>query len=102
MPDPSRPAGPNDPLWYKDAVLYEVHVRAFADGNGDGIGDFIGLTQKLDYIADLGVTAVWARPFSPPPPPTTATATPDYTTANPAYATPNDFRNSFNEPPNPN
>src|SRR5881394_3358566 len=48
-----------DALWYKDAIIYEVHVRAFYDSNGDGVGDFCGLTEKLDYIADLGVTAIW-------------------------------------------
>ena len=56
-----------DPLWYKDAVIYEVHVRAFSDSNGDGIGDFRGLTQKLDYLQDLGVTAIWLLPFYPSP-----------------------------------
>ena len=46
-------------LWYKDALMYEVHVRAFSDSNGDGIGDFPGLTHKLGYLQDLGVTAIW-------------------------------------------
>ncbi|MBN1575524.1 MAG: maltose alpha-D-glucosyltransferase [Chitinispirillaceae bacterium] len=54
-------------LWYKDAVIYEIHVRAFRDGNADGIGDFIGLTQKLDYLVDLDVTAIWLLPFFPSP-----------------------------------
>src|SRR5581483_519486 len=49
----------DDPLWYQDAVIYEIHVRAFYDENGDGMGDFAGLTQKLDYLQDLGVTALW-------------------------------------------
>src|SRR5215510_1690572 len=53
----------SDPLWYKDAIIYEVHVRAFQDSNGDGIGDFRGLTQRLDYLRDLGVTAIWLLPF---------------------------------------
>src|SRR5436190_15358215 len=52
-----------DALWYKDAIIYEVHVRAFYDSNGDGVGDFCGLTEKLDYVADLGVTAIWVLPF---------------------------------------
>ena len=56
-----------DPLWYKDAIMYEVHVRAFHDANGDGIGDFHGLTEKLDYLQDLGVTALWLLPFYPSP-----------------------------------
>ena len=57
----------DDPYWYKDAVIYEVHVRAFYDSDGDGIGDFAGLTQKLDYLQELGVTAVWLLPFYPSP-----------------------------------
>ena len=52
-----------EPLWYKDAVIYELHVRAFADSNEDGIGDFRGLTDKLDYQQELGVTALWLHPF---------------------------------------
>ncbi|HTK78061.1 MAG TPA: maltose alpha-D-glucosyltransferase [Gemmataceae bacterium] len=90
----SRPA---DPLWYKDAVLYEVHVRAFADGNGDGIGDFIGLTQKLDYIADLGVTAVWVLPFYPSPLRDDGYDIADYTTVHPSYGTLDDFRTFLDE-----
>ncbi len=54
-------------LWYKDAIIYEVPVRAYRDSNGDGIGDFAGLTEKLDYIRDLGVTAIWILPFYPSP-----------------------------------
>ena len=57
----------DNPQWYKDAVIYEIHVRAFCDGNGDGIGDFVGLTEKLDYLQDLGVTALWLLPFYPSP-----------------------------------
>jgi len=53
--------------WYKDAVIYEVHIKAFRDGNGDGIGDFAGLLEKLDYLLDLGVTAIWLLPFYPSP-----------------------------------
>jgi maltose alpha-D-glucosyltransferase / alpha-amylase len=56
-----------DPLWYKDALIYELHVRAFKDSNGDGIGDFPGLIQKLDYLQDLGVTCLWLLPFFPSP-----------------------------------
>ncbi len=56
-----------DPLWYKDAVIYQVHIKSFYDSNNDGIGDFKGLIQKLDYIADLGVTCIWLLPFFPSP-----------------------------------
>jgi maltose alpha-D-glucosyltransferase/alpha-amylase len=56
-----------DPLWYKDAVLYELHVKAFFDGNDDGIGDFSGLTQKLDYLEWLGIDCIWLLPFFPSP-----------------------------------
>ncbi len=61
------PPQPEDPDWYKDAIIYEMHVKAFSDSNGDGNGDFAGLVEKLDYIADLGVTAIWLLPFYPSP-----------------------------------
>ncbi len=57
----------DDPFWYKDAVIYQIHVKSFFDGNNDGIGDFKGLLEKLDYIAELGVTAIWMLPFYPSP-----------------------------------
>ncbi|MEW6255390.1 MAG: maltose alpha-D-glucosyltransferase [Pseudomonadota bacterium] len=57
----------DDPLWYKDAIIYQLHVKSFFDSNNDGIGDFAGLLSKLDYIADLGATAVWLLPFYPSP-----------------------------------
>jgi maltose alpha-D-glucosyltransferase/alpha-amylase len=57
----------SDPLWYKDAVFYELHVRAFQDANGDGIGDFTGLTSRLDYLKELGVDCLWLLPFFPSP-----------------------------------
>src|SRR5271157_3605332 len=56
-----------DELWYKDAIIYQLHVKAFADSNNDGIGDFVGLTEKLDYLHELGVTALWLLPFYPSP-----------------------------------
>ena len=59
--------------WYKDAVFYEVHVKAFMDGNGDGIGDFAGLTARLDYVQELGVDCLWILPMYPSPLATTAT-----------------------------
>ena len=55
------------PLWYKDAIIYELHVKTFYDKNGDGIGDFKGLTEKLDYLESLGVNAIWLLPFFPSP-----------------------------------
>jgi len=54
-------------LWYKDAIIYELHIKAFMDANNDGIGDFKGLLSKLDYLEDLGVTAIWLLPFYPSP-----------------------------------
>jgi maltose alpha-D-glucosyltransferase / alpha-amylase len=56
-----------DPLWYKDAVIYELHIKAFSDANGDGIGDFAGLIDKLDYVRELGVNTIWVLPFYPSP-----------------------------------
>src|ERR1051325_1943222 len=58
---------PSDSLWYKDAIIYEAHVRAFFDSDGNGVGDFPGLTQKLDYLSDLGITTLWLLPFYPSP-----------------------------------
>jgi maltose alpha-D-glucosyltransferase / alpha-amylase len=81
-----------DPRWYKDAVLYEVHVRAFFDSDGDGIGDFAGLTQKLDYLQDLGVTAIWILPFYPSPLRDDGYDIADYTDVHASYGTLSDFR----------
>ncbi|WP_174297800.1 maltose alpha-D-glucosyltransferase, partial [Sphingomonas bacterium] len=66
IPSPA-PDTASDPLWYKDAVIYQLHVKSFADSNADGIGDFAGLIGRLDHIVDLGVTAVWLLPFYPSP-----------------------------------
>ena len=63
--DSALPA--DDPLWFKDAILYEIQIRAFFDSDGDGVGDFAGLIDKLDYVQDLGVTAIWVLPFYPSP-----------------------------------
>lgn len=71
--------------WYKDAVIYEVHIKAFRDGNGDGIGDFKGLLQKLDYLQDLGVTAIWLLPFYPSPLRDDGYDIADYYSINPSY-----------------
>jgi maltose alpha-D-glucosyltransferase / alpha-amylase len=81
-----------DPLWYKTAVIYEVHVRAFSDSNADGIGDFPGLTGKLDYLRDLGVTAIWLLPFYPSPLKDDGYDIADYYAINPIYGTLGDFK----------
>ncbi len=81
-----------DPLWFKDAVIYELHVRAFMDGNNDGIGDFPGLIQKLDYLQDLGVTCLWLLPFFPSPLRDDGYDISDYMTVNPSYGTVDDFK----------
>jgi maltose alpha-D-glucosyltransferase/alpha-amylase len=81
-----------DPLWYKDAVFYEVHVRAFFDSDGDGRGDFQGLTAKLDYLRDLGVTALWLLPFYPSPWRDDGYDISDYTSVHPAYGSLEDFQ----------
>jgi maltose alpha-D-glucosyltransferase / alpha-amylase len=81
-----------DPLWYKDAILYEVHVRAFKDSNGDGIGDFAGLVEQLDYIEELGVTMLWLLPFYPSPLRDDGYDISDYTNVHPSYGTLDDFK----------
>src|ERR1700758_2222285 len=82
----------DDPLWYKDAIIYELHVRAFYDSNDDGIGDFPGLTQKLDYLQDLGITAVWLLPFYPSPLKDDGYDIADYRSVNPSYGSLRDVR----------
>ena len=82
----------NDPLWYRDAVIYEVHVKAFFDSNNDGVGDFRGLTEKLDYLESLGVTALWLLPFYPSPLRDDGYDIADYGDVNPAYGNFRDFR----------
>jgi maltose alpha-D-glucosyltransferase/alpha-amylase len=86
-----------DPLWFKDAVIYEAHVRAFLDSNGDGIGDFPGLTQKLPYLQDLGVTCLWLLPFYPSPLKDDGYDIADYTSINPMYGTLDDFKRFLDE-----
>jgi maltose alpha-D-glucosyltransferase/alpha-amylase len=71
--------------WYKDAIIYELHVKAFFDSNGDGIGDLKGLIQKLDYLEDLGITAIWLLPFYPSPLRDDGYDIADYYNINPAY-----------------
>ncbi len=87
---PSPHAG--DPLWYKDAVIYQLHVKSFYDSNADGIGDFPGLLSKLDYIADLGVTAIWLLPFYPSPRLDDGYDIADYRGVHPDYGTMADVR----------
>jgi maltose alpha-D-glucosyltransferase / alpha-amylase len=82
----------NDPLWYQDAVIYELHVRTFHDSDGDGIGDFRGLTQKLDYLQDLGVTTLWLLPFCASPLRDDGYDIADYSTIHPHYGSLRDFR----------
>ncbi len=81
-----------DPLWYKDAVIYELHVRAFSDSNADGIGDFPGLTEKLEYLKGLGVTALWLLPFYPSPLRDDGYDIAEYFGINPSYGTLKDFK----------
>ncbi len=81
-----------DTYWYKDAIVYQLHVKAFLDSTGDGIGDFRGLTRKLDYLEDLGVTAVWLLPFYPSPLRDDGYDIADYRNVHPAYGTMRDFR----------
>jgi maltose alpha-D-glucosyltransferase / alpha-amylase len=81
-----------DNLWYKDAVIYEVHVRAFYDNAGDGHGSFTGLTQKLDYLVDLGITAIWLLPFYPSPLKDDGYDIAAYTSIHPQYGTLDEFK----------
>jgi maltose alpha-D-glucosyltransferase / alpha-amylase len=81
-----------DALWYKDAIIYQVHVRTFHDSNGDGIGDFLGLEQKLDYLLELGISAIWLMPFFPSPLRDDGYDIGDYDSVHPSYGTLEDFR----------
>ncbi|MGC3964327.1 MAG: maltose alpha-D-glucosyltransferase [Rhodocyclaceae bacterium] len=82
-----------EPTWYKDAIIYQIHVKAFFDSNGDGIGDFPGLTEKLEYIKDLGVNTLWLLPFYPSPLRDDGYDIADYRNIHPSYGTMADFRN---------
>ena len=86
-----------DSLWFKDAVFYEVSVRAFYDSNGDGIGDFQGLIQKLDYLEDLGVNTIWLLPFYPSPLKDDGFDVTDHTDVHPDYGTLSDFKQFLKE-----
>ena len=102
-PAPQRPdAGApqllrDDPQWYKDAIIYQLHVKAFNDSTNDGMGDFLGLTERLDYIAELGVTAIWILPFYPSPLRDDGYDIASYTEVHPDYGTLRDFRNFVRE-----
>jgi maltose alpha-D-glucosyltransferase/alpha-amylase len=82
----------NDPQWYKDAVIYQIHIKSFFDANNDGIGDFAGLLQKLDYIVELGVDTLWLLPFYPSPRRDDGYDIADYRDVHPDYGTMTDFR----------
>ncbi|MFW6139566.1 MAG: maltose alpha-D-glucosyltransferase, partial [Spirochaetota bacterium] len=82
----------DDPLWYKDAVIYQLHVKAFADKSGNGMGDFKGLIEKLDYLENLGVTVIWLLPFYPSPMRDDGYDIADYTRVHPDYGTLRDFK----------
>ncbi|MGE5726062.1 MAG: maltose alpha-D-glucosyltransferase [Acidobacteriota bacterium] len=99
----ARRAGAVNPLaittdaqWYKDAVIYQVHVRTFHDSNGDGIGDFAGLAQKLDYLQQLGITAIWLMPFFPSPLKDDGYDISDYRSVHSSYGTLQDFTTFLN------
>jgi maltose alpha-D-glucosyltransferase/alpha-amylase len=86
-----------DELWFKDAIVYQLHVKAFADSNSDGIGDFVGLTQKLDYLHELGVTTLWLLPFYPSPGRDDGYDISDYRRINPDFGTMHQFRRFMQE-----
>jgi len=83
--------GESNALWYQDAIIYELHVRTFSDSAGDGVGDFRGLIERLDYLQDLGVTTLWLLPFYPSPLRDDGYDIADYTSVNPSYGTLADF-----------
>ncbi len=82
----------SDSLWYKDAIIYQLHVKAFFDADNDGIGDFEGLRRKLDYLQDLGVTTLWLLPFYPSPLRDDGYDISDYKNINPSYGKMADFK----------
>ena len=86
-----------DPLWFKDAILYEIRIRSFSDSNGDGIGDFRGATEKLDYLQDLGVNVLWLLPFYPSPGRDDGYDISDYMSVHPDVGTLHDFKNFLRE-----
>ena len=87
----------DDPQWYRDAIIYQMHVKAFFDSTNDGVGDFGGLTEKLDYIADLGVTAIWLLPFYPSPLRDDGYDIADFSRVHPDYGSLREFRTFVRE-----
>ncbi|MCW5661384.1 MAG: maltose alpha-D-glucosyltransferase [Burkholderiaceae bacterium] len=87
-----EPSNADDPLWFKDAVIYELHIKAYADANGDGIGDFRGLTEHLDHVQQLGVNTIWLLPFYPSPLRDDGYDVADYENVHPSYGTLEDFK----------
>jgi maltose alpha-D-glucosyltransferase/alpha-amylase len=85
-------AADDDPLWYKDAIIYQAHVKSFFDSNNDGVGDFQGITQKLDYLQGLGITCLWLLPFFPSPLRDDGYDIADYRNVHPSYGTLADFK----------
>ena len=77
--------------WYKRAIIYQIHVRSFLDSNGDGIGDFRGLAQRMDYVQELGVNAIWLMPFFPSPLRDDGYDISDYRSVHPSYGTTENF-----------
>ncbi|MBP6775950.1 MAG: maltose alpha-D-glucosyltransferase, partial [Piscinibacter sp.] len=92
LDEPTGFAAVADPLWYKDAVVYELHIKAYADANGDGVGDFRGLTERLDHVQSLGVNTIWLLPFYPSPQRDDGYDVADYVDVHPSYGTLADFR----------
>ncbi|WP_434713891.1 maltose alpha-D-glucosyltransferase (plasmid) [Rhizobium sp. YTUHZ045] len=90
--DTMNPGSVDPLLWYKDAIIYQLHIKSFYDANGDGVGDFAGLHQKLDHIAALGVNAIWLLPFFPSPRRDDGYDIADYGNVSPDYGTMEDFR----------
>src|SRR5512136_442403 len=84
-------------LWYKDAIVYELHIRAFSDSDVDGVGDIRGLIDKLDYLHDLGVTAIWLLPFYPSPLKDDGYDVSDYVDVQPVYGNMSDLRTLVEE-----
>ncbi|WP_428853150.1 maltose alpha-D-glucosyltransferase [Imbroritus primus] len=93
----ASPGTPSDPLWYKDAVIYQLHIKSFYDANGDGVGDFAGLLEKLDYLVQLGVDTVWLLPFYPSPRRDDGYDIADYRSVHPEYGTLAEVRHFIRE-----